>query len=556
MNDKIDHERMNYVCNKILENDKILQGNKKLWTVFLDRQLYEFVILYNFDFYEVANRFHDFIQMHKKYDFTEAEIRRHWSFLHAARYLGLNIDDKYYSKLRESFKAEEEERKKKEEEREQMRIKQEEDDKKTQKDIEKYKYERFNLITINPEENNKNDLNEIGGDGKNIDFDMKKDEAVNAGKENCEEEINTNLNSNSNKDNDNDKDNDEKIKDTDDQNNQNDLNDNQYDDEVINDLFRNGKNKIRDLREYEREMNKYKDIDKKEEDEKLEYDENLFPIKTNTEINHINDINHNDIDNFHNEFNNKLNQINSQGIDSDIEKTKNFDDFIQEDPKLKEQYDNLNTYYNFAVKSLNYHMPKLGQGLKPGEEIPHNIVGDEFETEVIKKTSSKINDLFFNSMKEASEKLHNMTDDEISKRIAEDDAGTENGTENKVFKRNIEEPSDEDQEKKLGMFKQHLFSNAKAITTPELLSQIVGIINNTYIDEVKIRNDAEDENVNSNVNVNVDVNGGNMMNTMSTMISESSNNENSNSEYQLQTTGEHKGKYKYGYFILKHIKAY
>ena len=112
------------------------------------------------------------------------------------------------------------------------------------------------------------------------------------------------------------------------------------------------------------------------------------------------------------------------GIDSDIEKTKTFEDFVKEDEKLKKEYDNLNCYYNFALKSLKYFIPKLGQGLKDNQNLDdiesdlHNLDNldnldnthlpqedkdvsapqDGFETAVVRKTNQKINDLFMNSV--------------------------------------------------------------------------------------------------------------------------------------------------------------
>jgi len=55
--------------------------------------------------------------------------------------------------------------------------------------------------------------------------------------------------------------------------------------------------------------------------------------------------------------------------------------------------------------------------------------------------------------------------------------------------KNYTEPIDEDQERKKEKFKTYLFSQAKNITTPELLAQIVDIIQGSYIDEIKIRNE-------------------------------------------------------------------
>ncbi len=102
------------------------------------------------------------------------------------------------------------------------------------------------------------------------------------------------------------------------------------------------------------------------------------------------------------------------GIDSDIEKTKTFEDFIKEDEKLKNEYDNLNCYYNFALKSLKYFIPKLGKGLEEEQttsrlesefdsnlsEDDKHILGpkDSFETEIIRKTNRKLNDLFIDSV--------------------------------------------------------------------------------------------------------------------------------------------------------------
>jgi len=158
MNERMDHERMTYVCNNIMENKKILVNNAKLWSVFLDNQLTEFVILYNFNFYQVSNRFQDFISMNKKYDFSEDEIRRHWSFIHAARYLNIPIDDKYYDNIKSNYKNEENEKNNLIEcnlRQEEKRKKDQEEHQKLLNNMEKYKYERFNLITIGNEQETK-----------------------------------------------------------------------------------------------------------------------------------------------------------------------------------------------------------------------------------------------------------------------------------------------------------------------------------------------------------------------------------------------------------------
>jgi hypothetical protein len=382
MIEKIDDERMNYVCNKILENKKILDSNGKLWTTFLDIQLKEFVILYNFNFYEVANRFHDFMSMHKKYEFTEDEIRRHWSFLHAARYLNLQVDDEYY-KARKINMREEEDEIKKEKERDQRRKKELEEEEKTRKEIEKYRYERFNLITINPEEDFKK---------KEKEDKLAKSKVENDPEVLDNEEIELEINEGKEKSN-----NVAHLKvkiDTD-------INENLFndDDDIINNIFKNSKNMIKNL-----DIKQDYNIDDKEP----EYEENLFPIKTNQNFYKINEEDSKPLSNqiygIEEKADNYTLNRNSE-FDKEIEKTKNIDDFIKEDENLRVQYDNLNTYYNFAVKSLNYFIPKLGKGLKVDENedqnslIQKDIKEDPFETQVIKKTSARINELFINSVK-------------------------------------------------------------------------------------------------------------------------------------------------------------
>ena len=45
------------IINNILEDTKIKQQNGRLWTPFHDMQMYEYVIKYNFNFFDIANRF-------------------------------------------------------------------------------------------------------------------------------------------------------------------------------------------------------------------------------------------------------------------------------------------------------------------------------------------------------------------------------------------------------------------------------------------------------------------------------------------------------------------
>ena len=85
------------ITNKVLLSEKVIEGNINLWTTHLDECLKEFVILYNFNFFNIATKFHSFISFPYKYDFSEDEVRRHWAFLHAARIKKMTIDEDYYN---------------------------------------------------------------------------------------------------------------------------------------------------------------------------------------------------------------------------------------------------------------------------------------------------------------------------------------------------------------------------------------------------------------------------------------------------------------------------
>jgi hypothetical protein len=425
MLETVDKERMTYTCNKIVENPKIIENNAKFWTLYLDNQLKEFVILYNFNFFEVANRFHGYISIENRYNFNENEIRRHWSFLHSMRYLNRPVDNEYYTEIKKKFKIEEELREqkvideespKREETREKKRKEEEEEIKRNLEIIQKLKYERFNLITIDtnvPQSNEENGKNEFGYN-REIEMDrvevIKKEEdrkisnvaskVVKDSKElnkfnddfngKKEEKVNT---ENSNND----------------KNNLKTSNDFFESDEFINDIF---KNQTR-LKEKIVLDNKDEKIDNLDQIEPYEAD--LFPINTTTKSildNIVNDpgkdknfisleapklSNEDNLD-----YRHKIAaKYEIENMEKNLENTMSFDDLIRDDHKLKEQYENLNTYYNFAVKSLNYFIPKLGKGLndEPNTtEEETNTNETIFEEDVIKKTSFKINQLLIDSV--------------------------------------------------------------------------------------------------------------------------------------------------------------
>ncbi len=88
------------ITNKLLQSEKVIEGNINLWTTYLDECLTDFVILYNFNFFDIASKFHNFISFPYKYEFSEDEVKRHWAFLHAARVKNITIDEDYYELIR------------------------------------------------------------------------------------------------------------------------------------------------------------------------------------------------------------------------------------------------------------------------------------------------------------------------------------------------------------------------------------------------------------------------------------------------------------------------
>lgn len=182
----IDKEKMNFMCNRTMNKTYIQISNSKIWTYFLDNKLKDFVIEYNFNFADIANRFQEFIAYPYKYDFTEEEIRRHWAFLHSCRYLGKEIDEDFYDTQKKNFShlAQEEE---------DLIISEKIDFEKEQKEQEKIRRERdLKYASQNP--------NKVKSEKEKSDED-KKNQAINGIekiklkdiKQELEEEVNTDM---------------------------------------------------------------------------------------------------------------------------------------------------------------------------------------------------------------------------------------------------------------------------------------------------------------------------------------------------------------------------
>jgi hypothetical protein len=95
-------ERLDYSCKHIIANEDVIKSNSTLWNVHKDRMLSQLVILLNFNFAEIAKRFDKLCNIKSKKDepvYNEKELRRHYCFLHAMRYLHKKVDSFYYEQL-------------------------------------------------------------------------------------------------------------------------------------------------------------------------------------------------------------------------------------------------------------------------------------------------------------------------------------------------------------------------------------------------------------------------------------------------------------------------
>ena len=368
MIENLDEERMNYICNKTLENRSVQMSNSKIWTHFLDNQLRDFVIEYNFNYYEIANRFHEFIAYPFKYDFSEEEIRRHWAFLHSCRFLGKEIDDDYYDALKANSKifAQEEE---------DLAIQEKIDFEKDQKEQEKIRVERFSMIDISGKEKIKD---EVKLEDTVIDKTLKNDEQfekcideiktdkLNYLKEELEEEVTTNLasdknanapiNNNANIDKKPEEEKDGNENDKEKENTTSGLNFDD-DDEIINALF-NGANNIKfdygDLTIPGKEYN-LPEVDKTDWDS-FPIDTKILPTKEMTEEELIK------------KREEMIKEFNDEDLYKEIDSTKTFNDLLNEDKELKKTNDNLNAYFNFTRKSMRVLIPKLEKSMSNAEK--------------------------------------------------------------------------------------------------------------------------------------------------------------------------------------------
>ena len=545
---KLEDEANKYCyMNRVIDNLKVKQQNGRLWTPYHDMQLYEYVIKYNFNFYEISNAFQKLCINDKKYEYSEDAVRLHWAFLHAMRNFNQTPDEAYYQRMklqydkekpktfkntveeREKMLSEEEDIKRMKEELEKMQKEKEEKEKKIKEEKEKKEKERLEkekkeeqeveeLISTTKKRNETNEeeeekqtnLNNEGNDEKNKEENIKANNDNKLYDENNEPEYIKQLfsnkipqeildklnrdqgkyNNNTNTTENNNIINDNNIK----ENKENAKNELKKENEQSN---INNNNIIVESKDENKDINKNLDINKeisKKENENnkinnIDDDEDLFPIKSNKQK---------DIS--------EPGKIENINMEQELRNTQDFNDYIQSNPELKKQYEQLNNYCNFAVKSLNYIVNK-GAGVDSVSES---------EAQKIEQTNRKLNEFLLEPIIKRTEE-NGLTLEDWNKKIEEEENKMTFETTNyDNYMKNA--PKDEERDMKLNKFKEHLFGFAEKISTEELLEKITGIISQSNIIE---NNNQQNENQANNNNI---INNNN----------NNSNNNNINLENQIQ----------------------
>ena len=555
---KLEDEANKYCyMNRVIDNLKVKQQNGRLWTPYHDMQLYEYVIKYNFNFYEISNAFQKLCINDKKYEYSEDAVRLHWAFLHAMRNFNQTPDEAYYQRMklqydkekpktfkntveeREKMLSEEEDIKRMKEELEKMQKEKEEKEKKIKEEKEKKEKERLEkekkeeqeveeLISTTKKRNETNEeeeekqtnLNNEGNDEKNKEENIKANNDNKLYDENNEPEYIKQLfsnkipqeildklnrdqgkyNNNTNTSENNNIINDNNIK----ENKENAKNELKKENEQSN---INNNNIIVESKDENKDINKNLDINKeisKKENENnkinnIDDDEDLFPIKSNKQK---------DIS--------EPGKIENINMEQELRNTQDFNDYIQSNPELKKQYEQLNNYCNFAVKSLNYIVNK-GAGVDSVSES---------EAQKIEQTNRKLNEFLLEPIIKRTEE-NGLTLEDWNKKIEEEENKMTFETTNyDNYMKNA--PKDEERDMKLNKFKEHLFGFAEKISTEELLEKITGIISQSNIIE---NNNQQNENqANNNNIINSNNNNSNNINLENQIQNFMNNLENNNIE--------------------------
>lgn len=340
---------------EFINKPDILKSNARLWNSFLDKRLHEFVIIHNFDFYEIANRFQNVVVQPLKYYFNEDEIRKHWSFLYACRKINFVPEDTYYKNLKNKYDFE---------------IKPQnfgETKSKNNNEIFENINESRDLFKVNDINDDVPELEinvEIENKNK-LDKNLNEIEIIKEIEkiENIEKVVEKNSNT------------DKEVL----SNNNNSVNDVKIKEEIPNDT------KLFYFSDYRPDTVKNKPLEKNINTKKEDSDDDeVFPINyEKAPMNNYNYLEENTSDNFGNIDN----------YENSLYKTKNFDEFVRENEKLKKQYDDINKYFTFAMKGISHLFPKNLEDYSENRiEDDINISLEDKEKKYFHEMGKKIND--------------------------------------------------------------------------------------------------------------------------------------------------------------------
>lgn len=379
---------------EFINKPDILRSTAKLWNSFLDKRLHEFVIIHNFDFYEISNRFQSVVVQPLKYYFNEDEIRKHWSFLYACRKINFVPEDTYYKNLKTKYDFEIKpqnfgeirvnssstsneifgELKEIDDSFNNIRncsnkmiIEENEEDVPElemnvdpNKSKEKNNYDKStcSVTVIEPIDNNK--LNE------KLHFEKKSEEKTNISLDNSSK---NNQISNTEKE-----------------------NENNYESKLFyTPDYRplSGRNEKVENSTIKKETKENKSKSMVHYNEDSDEDE-IFPI--NYEKAPMNN-NYNSSMDTH--FQNNYEEYSE--YNHSFQKTKNFDDFVRENEKLKKQYEDINKYFTFAMKGISHLIPKMMEdtsntNLNKIEDTEIDIKIEDKEKQYFLDVGKKIND--------------------------------------------------------------------------------------------------------------------------------------------------------------------
>ena len=552
---RLEDEAIKYTSmNKIIDNLKVKQQNGRLWTPYHDMQLYEYVIKYNFNFYEISNAFQKLCTNDKKYEYSEDAVRLHWAFLHAMRNFEQTPDEAYYERMKlqydkskpKTFKSTVEEREKKLSEEEDIKRMKEELEK-----IEKEKEENEKRIKKNKEKKEKERLEKAQKEDEEVEelicTTRRKDETENEqNKKNEEKKEN-------NDEGDKEKKDEKKV-------NNNKLFDENNEPEFIKQLFskkipqeildklNKDKDKYNNSKKEEENVNIIKEDKKEKSEPKKDIKEKEILITSKEEKENIdNNINSNldinkEISQKEKEKENKNKIIENEdedlfpikskkqkeisepgkfeniNMEHELRNTQDFYDYIENNPELKKQYNQLNNYCDFAVKSINYLVNK-GAGMDKTSQT---------EAKKIEEANQKLNEFLLEPIIKKTEE-EGLTLEDWNKRIEEEEIKMNFETTNYDNYMKTA-PKDEERDLKLNKFKEHLFGFADKISTEELLEKITGIIG----PNLNANNNNEENNniINNNqININNNINNNNNSVNLANRIQNFMNNiENNNIE--------------------------